>query len=73
LIRASRIQGSCDLPFALLQLGLALLVNSVSLVFTLVLAFALMAFVVVPREERYLGRRFPGEYPSYQAATRRWI
>ena len=61
------------LAFSVLQLGLAVWVNSVALLTTLVPAFALMALVVVPREERYLEARFPSEYPSYRAAVRRWL
>jgi protein-S-isoprenylcysteine O-methyltransferase Ste14 len=40
---------------------------------TLLPAVALMSFVVIPREERYLGLRFPSEYASYKASTRRWL
>jgi protein-S-isoprenylcysteine O-methyltransferase Ste14 len=61
------------LAFVVFQLGLALLVNSLSLVITLVPAFALMAFVVIPREERYLMERFPLEYAAYKASVRRWL
>jgi protein-S-isoprenylcysteine O-methyltransferase Ste14 len=61
------------LSFSLLQLGLALLANSVWLLVTLVPAVALMAIVVVPREERYLAARFPVEYPAYKGAVRRWL
>jgi len=46
------------LAFSLFQLGLALWVNSVSLLLALVPAVALMSFVVIPREERYLRARF---------------
>jgi protein-S-isoprenylcysteine O-methyltransferase Ste14 len=61
------------LSFSLLQLGLALLVNSAWLLVTLVPATTLMALVVVPREERYLAARFPREYPAYTRAVRRWL
>jgi protein-S-isoprenylcysteine O-methyltransferase Ste14 len=61
------------LSFSLLQLGLALLANSAWLLVTLVPAVALMAIVVVPREERYLAARFPVEYPAYKGAVRRWL
>lgn len=61
------------LAFSLLQLGLAFLLNSLTLVLTLLPAFALMELVVIPREERYLEWRFPAEYASYKAATRRWL
>jgi len=61
------------LAFSLFQLGLALWVNSVSLLITLVPAVVLMGAVVIPREERYLEARFPSEYASYKAAVRRWV
>ena len=61
------------LAFTLLHLGLAVWLNSLALLITLVPAFALMALVVIPREERYLEARFPAEYASYRAAVRRWL
>ena len=61
------------LAFSLFQLGLALALSSVALLITLIPAVALMAFVVIPREERYLEARFPAEYSSYKAAVRRWL
>jgi len=61
------------LAFSLFQLGLAVWVNSVGLLITLVPAVALMALVVIPREERYLEARFPTEYSSFRAAVRRWL
>ena len=61
------------LAFSLLQLGLALWVNSLALLISLVPAVALMALVVIPREERYLEARFPSEYSAYKASVRRWL
>ena len=61
------------LAFSLLQLGLALWVNSLSLVITLIPAAALMSFVVIPREEQYLETRFPSDYLAYKASVRRWL
>jgi protein-S-isoprenylcysteine O-methyltransferase Ste14 len=61
------------LAFVVFQLGIALLVNSLFLVITLIPAFSLMNFVVVPREERYLMGKFPIEYASYRASVRRWL
>jgi protein-S-isoprenylcysteine O-methyltransferase Ste14 len=61
------------LAFSLLQLGLAGWVNSLWLLITLIPATALMSLVVIPREERYLERRFPSEYPAYRSAVRRWL
>jgi protein-S-isoprenylcysteine O-methyltransferase Ste14 len=61
------------LAFSLLHLGIAGWVNSLWLLLTLVPAAALMSFVVIPREERYLQSRFPSEYSTYRAAVRRWL
>ena len=47
--------------------------NSLGLLLALVPAVALMSFVVIPREERYLGMRFSSEYPSYKTSVRRWL
>jgi protein-S-isoprenylcysteine O-methyltransferase Ste14 len=60
------------LAFSLLQLSIAIWVNSPWLVLTLFAAVAVMSLVVIPREERYLGAHFP-EYSSYKAAVRRWF
>ena len=61
------------LAFSLLQLGIAFWVNSLWLVITLLAAVALMSLVVIPKEEWYLERHFPSEYPPYKASVRRWI
>jgi protein-S-isoprenylcysteine O-methyltransferase Ste14 len=61
------------LAFSLFQLGLSVWLNSLGLLLTLIPAVALMALVVIPREERYLEARFPSEYSSYRAAVRRWL
>ena len=61
------------LAFSLLQLGIALWVNSLWLVLTLLAAVAVMSLVVIPREERYLEARFPSEYSPYKASVRRWL
>jgi protein-S-isoprenylcysteine O-methyltransferase Ste14 len=61
------------LAFSLFQLGLAFWVNSLALLITLIPAVALMLFVVVPREERYLEARFPSEYLAYKRSARRWL
>src|ERR671921_1247948 len=58
------------LAFSLLQLGIALWVNSLWLVLTLLAAVAVMSRVVIPREERYLEARFPSEYSPYKASVR---
>src|SRR5882672_2258893 len=61
------------LAFSLLQLAIAVWVNSPWLVLTLVAAVAVMSLVVIPREERYLEARFPAEYSAYRSSVRRWL
>jgi protein-S-isoprenylcysteine O-methyltransferase Ste14 len=61
------------LAFSVLQLGIALWVGSLWILITLVPAFALMSFLVIPREERYLEARFPSEYLPYKGSVCRWL
>jgi protein-S-isoprenylcysteine O-methyltransferase Ste14 len=61
------------LAFSLLHLGIAIWVNSLWLVATLVASVAVMAWVVIPREEQYLERRFGAEYLDYKKSVRRWV
>jgi protein-S-isoprenylcysteine O-methyltransferase Ste14 len=61
------------LSFSLFQLGIAMWVNSVWLLATLVGAVALMHYFVIPREEEYLERRFGAQYLDYKASVRRWL
>ena len=61
------------LAFFGLQLGLAIFVNSLWLVATLIPTVAIIAVVVVPCEERYLTGRFGAEYLKYKASVRRWL
>ena len=61
------------LAFTLFQLGLAAWVDSLGVLLTLLPALALIALVVIPREERYLEARFPSEYLPYKRAVRRWL
>lgn len=61
------------LAFSLLMLGIACWRNSAWLLATLAAAVGLMSFVVIPREERYLQRRFGVEYLEYKAKVRRWL
>ena len=51
----------------------AFAVNSVGLLLMLNPALALMSFVVIPREERYLEARCPSEDVPYKASVRRWL
>jgi len=61
------------LAFSLLHLGIAIWINSLWLVATLVASVAVMAWVVIPREEQYLERRFGAEYVDYKKSVRRWV
>ena len=59
--------------FSLLQLGIATWADSVWLLVTLVGAVAGMALVVIPREERYMARKFGDSYLDYKRRVRRWV
>ena len=61
------------LSFSLLQLGVAIWVNSLWVLATLIVAFALISFVVIAREEQYLEKKFGAEYLEYKASVRRWL
>ena len=61
------------LAFSLLVLGAAVWMNSVWLLATLVVAVALMHFVVIRREEEYLERKFGAQYLDYNRTVRRWL
>jgi protein-S-isoprenylcysteine O-methyltransferase Ste14 len=61
------------LAFSVFQLGIAIWVNSVWLLATLVVAVALIHCVVIRREEQYLERKFGAQYLDYKASVRRWL
>jgi protein-S-isoprenylcysteine O-methyltransferase Ste14 len=61
------------LAFSMFQVGIALAVNDVWILVTLLLSVSVMQFVVIAREERYLEARFSEEYMRYKASVRRWL
>jgi protein-S-isoprenylcysteine O-methyltransferase Ste14 len=61
------------LAFSLFQAGIALGVNDAWILITLLPAIAIISFVVIPREERYLEVRFGEEYATYKASVPRWL
>ena len=61
------------LAFFALHLGLAIWLNGLWLLATLIATVAIIAVVVVPREERYLTGRFGTAYLKYKASVRRWL
>ncbi|MGH8740034.1 MAG: methyltransferase family protein [Burkholderiales bacterium] len=76
IVRAGPYQWSRNpvyLAFCVLQLGIACWLNSLWVLGTLAAALGLMAWVVIPREERYLERKFGAEYLEYKAKVRRWL
>jgi protein-S-isoprenylcysteine O-methyltransferase Ste14 len=61
------------LAFVLFVLGLSVWLNDLWLVVTLVPVVAIIAGIVIPREERFLERNFPDQYSNYKASVRRWL
>ena len=61
------------LAFSIFHLGIAGWANGAWLIATLAAAIAVMAFVVIPREELYLEKRFGAEYLDYKRSVRRWL
>jgi len=61
------------LSFILLVLGLAICLDDLWLVITLLPAIWLIATAVIPREERFLEQNFSDQYSSYKATVRRWL
>jgi protein-S-isoprenylcysteine O-methyltransferase Ste14 len=61
------------LGMALLYLGLALALASVSALVLFPVLLAVIQTQVIAREERYLEAKFGEGYRSYKAAVRRWI
>jgi len=61
------------LAFILLVLGLSVWLNNLWLLVTLVPPVAIIALLVVPREEQFLERNFNEQYSSYKAQVRRWL
>jgi protein-S-isoprenylcysteine O-methyltransferase Ste14 len=61
------------LAFILLVLGLSVWLNNLWLLVTLVPPVAIIALLVIPREERFLERNLPEQYSSYKAQVRRWL
>jgi protein-S-isoprenylcysteine O-methyltransferase Ste14 len=61
------------LAFSLFQFGVAMWVNSVWLLATLVGAVALIHSVYIPKEEQFLERKFGAQYLDYKSSVRRWL
>jgi protein-S-isoprenylcysteine O-methyltransferase Ste14 len=59
--------------FVLLVLGLSFWLDNFWLLAMLLPAISVISLVVIPREERFLERNFPEQYPAYKAKVRRWL
>jgi protein-S-isoprenylcysteine O-methyltransferase Ste14 len=58
---------------AMVYAGIALLTDTVWAFVTLVPVLILVDRAVIKREERYLERKFGGDYLRYRARARRWL
>lgn len=59
--------------FALLTLGLAVLVDSAWMLLAVPIGLVLIDRMIITREEGYLERKFGEEYLDYKRRVRRWI
>jgi protein-S-isoprenylcysteine O-methyltransferase Ste14 len=61
------------LSFAIMYLGIALLIPSAWVVLMLIPAMLVLRFYVIEREERYLEATFGEAYVRYKGRVRRWL
>jgi protein-S-isoprenylcysteine O-methyltransferase Ste14 len=61
------------LSFILLLIGLAVWLNNLWLLFTLIPSAVFIAVLVIPREERFLEGTFQEQYANYKVTVRRWL
>ncbi len=61
------------LSFLVLQLAVALILNSYWIMITVPLTMAGLDLYVISREEAYLSRKFGRAYDDYKARVRRWL
>lgn len=61
------------LSFAMIYAGIGTLKNSFWAILFLPAALVMVQRRIIEKEERYLERRFGGEYLDYKARVRRWV
>ena len=61
------------LGWAILAVGLAILVNSLWLAIAALAAWLYLQFLTIPQEEKALQRDFGAEYDAYRRRVRRWL
>ena len=57
----------------LMYFGVVLIFNSLWMFMLLPVVLLVMSFGVITREEKYLEKKFGGEYMNYKNSVRRWI
>ncbi|MHB1629894.1 MAG: methyltransferase family protein [Bacilli bacterium] len=61
------------LSLSIIQLGMAIAVNSIWILLTLFVCVVVVTMGVIRREELYLERKFAEEYLLYKRKVRRWL
>ncbi len=61
------------LAFCLISLGLALLINSVWVLLSILPSAYLVYVIAIKKEEIYLAEKFGDEYRDYKRQVRRWL
>lgn len=61
------------LAFVLFTLGLGIFIGQILICLSTIPAVVTLHYLVIIREERYLAKRFGGDYLSYKRKVRRWI
>lgn len=61
------------LGLAVIQFGLAVMIDSIWILLTTIIAIAVVNQFVIKLEEEKLGRSFGQEYQNYIKQVRRWI
>lgn len=69
----ARSRNPVYLAFALIQMGIGIWTDKLAVVALVVVPMLMTATLVVPREERYLRRKFGAEYERYCSRVRRWL
>jgi protein-S-isoprenylcysteine O-methyltransferase Ste14 len=57
----------------MIYLGIAVAADNLWLVILLIPVLTVLRYGVIAREERYLERKFGGQYLAYKARVRRWV
>jgi len=61
------------IAFALIQIGIGVWSDQLAVVALVLVPIVATVVLIVPREERYLRRKFGAEYAAYCARVRRWL